>query len=138
MGAGGAAGELARGIGVPHALQNLSVGLATVPHCGHALMVSPSGAFRAPDHGAARNGEHIEVAPEIASYSAAATMTRRSELAARTCPSCGATVDAEPAGGRVGCRYCGYRGYCGRVFGVPPHSPGRIVARRSASHAPPE
>jgi hypothetical protein len=27
-------------MGVPHVLQNLSPGFATVPHCGHALMIS--------------------------------------------------------------------------------------------------
>src|SRR5271165_2586138 len=35
--AGGAAA-----MGVPQTLQNLSVGLATVPHCAQALMVRPS------------------------------------------------------------------------------------------------
>src|ERR1700722_12433962 len=38
---GGPPGAAERAIGVPHTLQNLSVGLATVPHCGHALIGSP-------------------------------------------------------------------------------------------------
>ena len=58
-----------RARGVPHTLQNLSVGLATVPHCEHALMVSPFVPSARPvpmgERGAQR--EHIEVARKSAS-----------------------------------------------------------------------
>src|SRR5271165_6875677 len=66
---GGAAGPPACAMGVPQTLQNLSLGLATVPHCGHALIGSPSvRLLRAGPQGErGAQGEHIEVAPKSAS-----------------------------------------------------------------------
>jgi putative pyrroloquinoline-quinone binding quinoprotein len=53
------------------------------------------------------------------------TMSRRRDLLARSCPNCGASVDAEPVDGRISCRYCG------QVFEAPreplPEAPPRVV-----------
>ncbi|HLK41046.1 MAG TPA: hypothetical protein VKU41_30050 [Polyangiaceae bacterium] len=44
-------------------------------------------------------------------------MSRGPELVARSCPNCGASLDAAPAGGRVVCHYCGH------AFDVPVAAP---------------
>ncbi len=73
-------------MGVPQTLQNLSVGLATVPHCAQALMVRPSmpSASPVPTGEGGAQGQHNEVAGKSASDDAGAGLYGSSWLAAAT------------------------------------------------------
>ena len=112
-------------MGVPHTLQNLSVGLATVPHCAHALMVSPFVAFCAPT--VARTGEHIESRAErgalqgLAPYSFATpapAAARAARTTSRTGTPCARAAAAHASNSGLSC--AGPKGPSATFTGIGP------------------
>jgi hypothetical protein len=60
----------------------------------------------------------------------------RPELLVRSCPNCGARIDAEPRGGRVLCRYCGQSFQVSPEDEPAPPPPPRVVVIGPAPRRP--